>query len=926
MQAEADSRYEHCAGCFDSRTRRPTKLPLDRTNRGEPRRGEIDIRTNLSEIPDVMRLVGRQNALAMLDAWLDGDAPSCALIGAAGVGKTALLRAFGSACLAREHAPCDELWWVDIGGVASIEALVTRIAVTCGITLPDSEDPRVVGAEILRALAGRGRVLLLLDGSHHIVLHEREPLPRGAFDGNAIKWVLTARVSTGIAQSRVFVPPLAPDAARTLLLASARDAGVEIDSLPTEDLAALVEQLDRMPLALGLAGRWLLTMSPGQLAAALDRYPQFVAAETEVGGVRVAVEETWRRAADSERVAALALAAVDVDVTLPMAAALWQADLLESARRLERLQWLSIVFPSRTGEHARFSMFGSVRRALLDRVVPAEAHAAQQRLATWVVDHSETWSLARRREDVAVIEWAFGWAIVHDAPLAGRLALANMALAEHGEAFGPTLDQLYAALQRVIDGGPSMGVDAARLYLAIARAHLLARDASGAFEALDQVETLSGSDDGKIAGPLACIRGRALLLTGQFERAGVESRRALSLVNGPDAVAIRAMALGTLAQAAMEGTRDAEARRHLNMMEREASWHGTSTDLAIVHSLAWRLTTATGATEELRPEGPMGISGRIIAEYWFNAGEAQLLMGRFDEAGAAFQQILAASGLDHDTRAVLLRGAGRAVVATTRPGAPVEPQPLAALTRYHEILEWHYPETRARFFWGTLLALSGQMVAAWRQLAAALATAQRLGMHLHVAIFRGIAAIVAHKAGERAAWDALNIDLETRGDGEPPAAGATAQLARHVLAGGTAAPVGAPTTWVDLVASRLVPAISRPAAPEAPEAAPTLTLHIGPDWRWLRGGGGEESSLLRRHAGRGIMQCLVRNHERDPGATVSREDLIEAGWPSERMLAESALARLHTTIWRLRQMGLSEVLVHDGDGYALNRHTRVVRH
>lgn len=62
---------------------------------------EPGMRTNLHDIPSVPALVGRETSLEMLRAWLHGDTPSCAVIGAAGVGKTALLRAFGAECLER---------------------------------------------------------------------------------------------------------------------------------------------------------------------------------------------------------------------------------------------------------------------------------------------------------------------------------------------------------------------------------------------------------------------------------------------------------------------------------------------------------------------------------------------------------------------------------------------------------------------------------------------------------------------------------------------------------------------------------------------------------------------------------------------------------------------------------------------------------
>lgn len=74
-----------------------------------------------------------------------------------------------------------------------------------------------------------------------------------------------------------------------------------------------------------------------------------------------------------------------------------------------------------------------------------------------------------------------------------------------------------------------------------------------------------------------------------------------------------------------------------------------------------------------------------------------------------------------------------------------------------------------------------------------------------------------------------------------------------------------------------------------------------------------------------IVLALVRAREADDGAALSRDVLIDAGWPGERMSDKSARNRLHVALSNLRKKGLREVLLRHHDGYALGQRVRIVR-
>jgi hypothetical protein len=50
----------------------------------------------------------------------------------------------------------------------------------------------------------------------------------------------------------------------------------------------------------------------------------------------------------------------------------------------------------------------------------------------------------------------------------------------------------------------------------------------------------------------------------------------------------------------------------------------------------------------------------------------------------------------------------------------------------------------------------------------------------------------------------------------------------------------------------------------------------------------------------------------------SAEQLIEAAWPGERMLASAAKNRLHVSLNRLRELGLRHALMASPDGWLLD--------
>ncbi len=76
--------------------------------------------------------------------------------------------------------------------------------------------------------------------------------------------------------------------------------------------------------------------------------------------------------------------------------------------------------------------------------------------------------------------------------------------------------------------------------------------------------------------------------------------------------------------------------------------------------------------------------------------------------------------------------------------------------------------------------------------------------------------------------------------------------------------------------------------------------------------------LGRRGAIRRVVVALVQHRLDAPGRGLSVGEVLEAGWPNERMRPESATARVYMAIRTLRTLGLEGFLITHDDGYLLD--------
>lgn len=93
---------------------------------------------------------------------------------------------------------------------------------------------------------------------------------------------------------------------------------------------------------------------------------------------------------------------------------------------------------------------------------------------------------------------------------------------------------------------------------------------------------------------------------------------------------------------------------------------------------------------------------------------------------------------------------------------------------------------------------------------------------------------------------------------------------------------------------------------------------VGSGGRSLQALDASPVNLGRRGALRRVLLTLARTRLDSPGRGLSVDDLLHAGWPNEKMSYDAGVARVYTTIQRLRALGLQAVLVTRDDGYLLD--------
>lgn len=205
--------------------------------------------------------VGRREPLADLARRLDAGARLISVVGLGGTGKTRLVTRFGWRSLGEFPGG---VWFCDLSEARSLDGIAHAVAQ--GLDVPLGKDDAVT--QIGRAIAGRGKCLVILDNFEQVACHAEETLGRWLNRASAARFLVTTREVLGLPGEEVIaLAPLAPSDAVALFTCRAEAAkpGFEPSSEDQSAIGPLVKLLEGLPLAIELAAARVRVMPPRTL-------------------------------------------------------------------------------------------------------------------------------------------------------------------------------------------------------------------------------------------------------------------------------------------------------------------------------------------------------------------------------------------------------------------------------------------------------------------------------------------------------------------------------------------------------------------------------------------------------------------------------------------------------------------------------------
>jgi len=326
--------------------------------------------------------VGRLEDLHRIDTAFAVGARLLTLRGPGGVGKTRLCRAWG------ELRGVPDFHFCALSEADSPDRLCQRVAEVLGVRL-DADDPV---SRLGHALDGRGAITLALDNLEQVVDAAAAVLDRWLVMAPGARFLATSREPLGLADEHVLDVSTLPTPDATLPLADlvANDAvglfidrarRVRVDYAPSEQdahaIAALVRELDGLPLAIELAAARIGMLTPAGMLERLGRRFELLKQRTadlspRHATLRAAIGWSWQLLTAWERAAlaqcsiftgAFDLSAAEAVVALDAwPDASWAMDVIESL--IEK----SLIQQEDTAHGPRLTLLSSVRHFALEHL------------------------------------------------------------------------------------------------------------------------------------------------------------------------------------------------------------------------------------------------------------------------------------------------------------------------------------------------------------------------------------------------------------------------------------------------------------------------------------------------------------------------------------------------------------------------------
>ena len=790
----------------------------------------------------------------------------------------------------------------DAHGLDCTEALDDAVSRACGIAGSASLD---------QVLDSFGHLLLVLDGLDALVEEASSRLQSWLDAAPSMTCLATSRRRLGRSdESVVELSPLQlpvgdgleGEAAELFLRCVGKvRAGYQPSAAEAPFVSELVRQLDGVPLALQLAAPRLAVMGPAVLLHRLRTSRSMLRVQptspSSHDSFDTALEGSWQALSQTERDVLGQLTAFSDGMTAEAVEAV--AVLPDTTRVIDVLQ----VLRDRSMLQSVVQEDGSVRLHIL--------HGVRD--------------FVRRRSDPAVLRDAERRHAAYFAERADRLGLTPQGAA--GEAARRWLWHERSNLLSVVRR--------------VARAeHVTARTAEPALRVLLALDPINGAkapahelvtlldaalDATRDSGADPLLFGRAMALRGAMRRrqgriaaAMRDLMQALHVAETLGVTPLLGTALLEIGHVLMERGELDEAGRHF---ERAMAAFQTSR-VRRSEAAAWEaqaeLERRGGALEAVLPllERAIAWHGRLgdhsrEAEVRCTLARTLLDLGNHKDAIDQVARVQALS-LESDAD-VLLEAQLVDAIAQHDMTTPVD------ISLYAEL------ESRARLRGALLVeaealfcqALASAQTHGFGQAHALMMAALDLGLQRDHTLWSAIAAAIdAASMPTHASSQPMQIEETNRTHQEAIRAllDIAHQPARFREARQKLARAAPRSVIVRLALRALDQAFDSKAGP----AIPIDALAIGESGQWFRMPGDEMVSLERRRPLARLLARLGQARVQHTGEALSWDELQQAGWPGERILATAGAHRVRVAISTLRKLGLRDALETTPEGYRLS--------
>jgi predicted ATPase len=347
----------------------------DISSRARPKPSSVDPVRGASRLPaERTSFVGREGELRRIGELFAEGARLVTIVGPAGNGKTRLATRLGHASSSR----WDLVVLADLSEASSPRGIALALANGLGVTSSDATtDP---AEDLAGALVAAGGALVILDNFEHVVEHAAATLGRWIDDAPNACFLVTSREPLGLrGEARLELPPLAPEEAVALFADRAAAVRTDFELTPANEatVVAVVERLDRIPLAVELAAARAGVLSPAELLDRLSSASWLRSVRRDGperhATLQAAIDWSWRLLDEAEQatLARLSIFRGGFDLEAAEATELGDAgpavlDLVESLRAKSLIR--AYGPPGPLSDTTRFVLYATVRDFARERL------------------------------------------------------------------------------------------------------------------------------------------------------------------------------------------------------------------------------------------------------------------------------------------------------------------------------------------------------------------------------------------------------------------------------------------------------------------------------------------------------------------------------------------------------------------------------